>query len=147
MIIISEDNKNPIRGRAKNTARKIIQRVVVFKVVLILIIILAVTSLISAITWFFFKDSGVWTDKEKGRPNIYTSNVKMDPAEGITIDKDAIIKQALSDLGFSEEEINNMSEQDKIAKLGLSQKLNKTVNSFDDCTSAEILWCLSDEYS
>lgn len=147
MIIISEDNKNPIRGRAKNTARKIIQRVVVFKVVLILIIILAVTSLISAITWFFFKDSGVWTDKEKGRPNIYTSNVKMDPAEGITIDKDAIIKQALSDLGFSEEEINNMSEQDKIAKLGLSQKLNKTVNSFDDCTATELLWCLSDEYS
>lgn len=147
MIIISEDNKNPIRGRAKNTTKKIIQRVVAFKVILILIIILAVTSLISAITWFFFKDSGVWTDKEKGRPNIYTSNVKMDPAEGITIDKDAIIKQALSDLGFSEEEINNMSEQDKIAKLGLSQKLNKTVNSFDDCTSAEILWCLSDEYS
>lgn len=147
MIIISEDNKNPIRGRAKNTTKKIIQRVVAFKVVLILIIILAVTSLISAITWFFFKDSGVWTDKEKGRPNIYTSNVKMDPAEGITIDKDAIIKQALSDLGFSEEEINNMSEQDKIAKLGLSQKLNKTVNSFDDCTATELLWCLSDEYS
>ena len=147
MIIISEDNKNTIRGRAKNTTKKIIQRVVAFKVVLILIIILAVTSLISAITWFFFKDSGVWTDKEKGRPNIYTSNVKMDPAEGITIDKDAIIKQALSDLGFSEEEINNMSEQDKIAKLGLSQKLNKTVNSFDDCTATELLWCLSDEYS
>lgn len=147
MIIISEDNKNPIRGRAKNTTKKIIQRVVAFKVVLILIIILAVTSLISAITWFFFKDSGVWTDKEKGRPNIYTSNVKMDPAKGITIDKDAIIKQALSDLGFSEEEINNMSEQDKIAKLGLSQKLNKTVNSFDDCTATELLWCLSDEYS
>lgn len=147
MIIISEDNKNPIRGRAKNTTKKIIQRIVAFKVVLILIIILAVTSLISAITWFFFKDSGVWTDKEKGRPNIYTSNVKMDPAEGITIDKDAIIKQALSDLGFSEEEINNMSEQDKIARLGLSQKLNKTVNSFDDCTATELLWCLSDEYS
>lgn len=147
MIIISEDNKNPIRGRAKNTTKKIIQRVVAFKVVLILIIILAVTSLISAITWFFFKDSGVWTDKEKGRPNIYTSNVKMDPKEGIVIDKEALIKQALLDLGLSEDEIKNMSEKDKIDQLQLSRRLNKTVNSFDDCTATEILWCLSDEYS
>lgn len=147
MIRIEEDKKNPIAEKAKKGAKKIIKRILTLKIVLILIIIIAVITLLSAITWFFFKDSGVWTEKEKGRPNIYTSNVKMDPQEGITIDKEAIVKQALLDLGLSEDQIKNMSEQDKIKKLKLSEKLNRTINSFDDCTAAEILWCLSDEYS
>ena len=133
--------------KAKKATKKIIKRILTLKVVLVIAIVIAIITILSAITWFFFKDSGVWGKEEKGRPNIYTDNVKMDPKEGIVIDKEAIIKQALLDLGLSEDEINNMSEQDKIAKLKLSEKLNKTINSFDDCTAAEILWCLSDEYS
>ncbi len=147
MIRIEEDNKNPMAEKAKKATKKIVKRILTLKVVLVIAIVIAIITILSAITWFFFKDSGVWGKEEKGRPNIYTDNVKMDPKEGIVIDKEAIIKQALLDLGLSEDEINNMSEQDKIAKLKLSEKLNKTINSFDDCTAAEILWCLSDEYS
>ena len=147
MIRIEEDNKNPMAEKAKKATKKIVKRILTLKVVLVIAIVIAIITILSAITWFFFKDSGVWGKEEKGRPNIYTDNVKMDPKEGIVIDKEAIIKQALLDFGLSEDEINNMSEQDKIAKLKLSEKLNKTINSFDDCTAAEILWCLSDEYS
>ena len=147
MIRIGEDNKNPIAEKAKKATKKIIKRVLTIKVVLVLIIIIAIITILSAITWFFFKDSGVWGKEEKGRPNMYTSSVKINPKEGIIIDKENIITQALLDLGLSEDEVNNMTEQDKIAKLRLSEKLNKTINSFDDCTAAEILWCLSDEYS
>lgn len=145
--IADNENKNLIMEQAKQTAKKVVKRIITFKVILALILIVAIIVLLSAIIWFFFKDSGVWGKEEKGRPNIYTDNVKMDPKEGIVIDKEAVIKQALLDMGFTEDEIAEMSEQEIISRFSLSQKLNRTITSLDECTATEILWCLSEEYS
>lgn len=40
-----------------------------------------------------------------------------------------------------------MSDEEIIEVLDISKKLKKNVTNIDDCTQAEILWCLSDEYA
>ena len=130
------------KEKIKQIAKKALK-----KVVKILIPILIILVLLSGITWWIFDDEGTWDEKEKGRPSIYTGNISINPIEGITSDKDEMLKQALLDEGYSEEEISNLSDEEIIRIFDMSKKLSRTITSLDDCTQAELLWCISDEYA
>lgn len=115
--------------------------------ILIIILVLLLVVILPASYYFITIDDAEWDKKEKGKPSSYTQNVKYsnDNKEGLIVDKDAIIKQSLIDLGYTEQEISNLSEEEIIYILGLKRKINK--DKLDNCTQAEILWCSSDVYS
>lgn len=122
----------------------------VLVIVLILIFLLAV--LLPASYYFITIDDAMWDKEEKGRPSNYTQNVEVstdNEVGGLTVDKSTIIKQALMDLGYTEDEIANFSDKEIIEILGLNKKI-KGENDFstlDDVTAADVLWCMSDAYS
>lgn len=119
------------------------------RVISALIVLIFLLILIASV-YYITIDDGTWDDNEAGRPSTYTHNVKFsaeDGKNGVVIDKDGIIKQTLIDMKYTEEQIANFTEQDIIEILDMSKKLNKTVNSLNNCTQAEILWCVSEAYS
>lgn len=121
--------------------------------VLIIILVLLLVILLPASYYFITIDDGTWDDDERGNPSSYTQNVQMpvssNESEGLTVDKDAIIKEGLTNLNYTEEEIENLTDEEIIEKLGINEKLKKfpKVTSLDELTQAEILWCLNDVYS
>ncbi|MCI8273392.1 MAG: hypothetical protein HFJ55_04850, partial [Clostridia bacterium] len=142
-----KENKN---SEVQQTIKRVVKRISkIFarKSILLVLAIVCVVILLSSFVWFSFYDWGTWKLNEKGRPSIYTGSVKIDPEKGIVIDKKEMIKQALMDMGYTEEEIEKMSEQQIIDKLNLSRKLNRVINSFDDFTDVELLWALSEDYA
>lgn len=114
------------------------------------IVIILVFIFVSVAYYKLTIDKGIWEDDEKGRPSEYTGSVKIsadtDDA-GIDIDKDKIIKKALKDLGYKDEEIKEMKDEEIIEILKLSNKLGRTIESLDDVSAAELMWCLNDLYS
>ena len=139
MSNIQEENKknqivNIIKGSLKNISK-------------ILIPIIIIVILISSLVWYIFTDEGIWGKDEKGNPSSYTNNTKITTSEGVSVDKNALVQQGLLDMGYTEEKISSMTEAEIIEKLKMNDKLNKTVTRLEECTEAEILWCLSDVYS
>ena len=107
------DNENK-KSELQQTIKKVLKRITkIFakKSMILVLIIVCIVILLSSFIWFSFNDWGVWRANEKGRPSIYTGSVKIDPEKGIVIDKKEMIKQALMDMGYTEEEIEKMSEQ------------------------------------
>lgn len=95
-------------------------------------------------------DDGVFEENEKGNPTSYTENVKTPSAGdtgGLTIDRDKIIKNGLDSSYYTDDKIANMSDKDIIDKFKISKKLRRTVNSLDEISDAELLWCTNDVYS
>ena len=109
--------------------------------------IIIIVIILSVVVWFIFIDEGTWEEDELGRPSTYTKNVNMDPESGLTINKEGLIKQALLDKGYSEEEINKFNNDDIIRIFNMNKKLNTIITDLNNCTEAEILWCISEEYS
>ena len=109
--------------------------------------IIIIVILISSLVWYIFTDEGIWGKDEKGNPSSYTNNTKITTSEGVSVDKNALVQQGLLDMGYTEEKISSMTEAEIIEKLKMNDKLNKTVTRLEECTEAEILWCLSDVYS
>ena len=131
----------------KGLSRMIIKKRLIRALPLIIILALILIALA------YYKltiDKGIWKNNEKGRPSEYTGSVKIsadtDDA-GISIDKDEIIKKALKDLGYKDEDIKKMKDEEIIEILKLSNKLGRTIKSLDDVSSAELMWCLNDLYS
>lgn len=131
----------------KGLSRMIIKKRLIRALPLIIILALILIALA------YYKltiDKGIWKNNEKGRPSEYTGSVKVsadtDDA-GISIDKDEIIKKALKDLGYKDEDIKKMKDEEIIEILKLSNKLGRTIKSLDDVSSAELMWCLNDLYS
>ena len=120
--------------------------------VIVLIFILLLVVILPASYYFITIDDAMWDEKEKGKPSNYTKNVEVpkdNTSDGLTIDKTAMIKQALTDIGYEEDEISNLTDEEIIDILGLNKKIRGENNfsSLDDVTEADVLWCMSDEYS
>ena len=95
-------------------------------------------------------DDGVFEEDEKGNPTSYTENVKtpsVGDTGGLTIDRDKIIKNGLDSSYYTDDKIASMSDKDIIDKFKISKKLRRTVNSLDEISDAELLWCTNDVYS
>ena len=130
--------------------KKVVLNIGKFSGKIFLIVVLPITLFIiifSGMMWYITLDDGVWKRDEKGRPSTYTENVKIDGEKGIIINREELIKQALLDRGFSEEEIKTLTDQDIIRIFNMNKKLNRIITDLSTCTEAEILWCVSDEYS
>lgn len=131
----------------KNFTKSLIKSKIV---ILILVIFLILGVLLPSFVYYITIDDGIWKDNEKASPSTYTNNVKFSTEtgqDGIAIDKDGIINQILLDMGYNQEKIDNLTDAEIIEIFKLSKKLGKTINSLDDCTYAEILWCVSESYS
>ena len=147
MSIIEENNdKNNIKDEAKELLKRV-GKSILKKVVIIAMPFLVILIILAAITWFIFMDEGTWKDDERGNPSTYTNNVQLSTTEGITIDKLELVKKGLLAIGYTEERVNSMTEAEMIEALNMSVKLGRTITSINDCTVAEILWCINTDYS
>lgn len=150
MVVIednnNQDNKNMIQDEAVKMV-KTIGKTILRTIVIILLPFFVILLLLAAITWFILMDEGSWGEDEKGNPSSYTNNVTLSTTDGISIDKLELVKQGLKSMGYTEDKINSMTEADMIKALEMTKKLGRTINSINDCTVAEILWCINTEYS
>lgn len=137
-IINNNKGTNKIRKFSKNILRKI---------VIISLPIIIIGLILAACLYFILLDDGTWEESEKGNPTTYTGAASLSGTDGITTDRNKIIKQGLLDLMYTEDEINSFTDREIIDILQMEKKLDRTINSLDECTNAEILWCTSDEYS
>ena len=113
------------------------------KVLPIVILIIALSSFVYSI----YTDDGEWKDEKEGKPTLYTGGATISGTKGITVEKSAMIKQALIEMGYTEEDIEKMTDAEIIDLLNMEMQLNKKITSLEDCTQAEILWCLNSVYS
>ena len=142
MSKIAETNKeqtnNPLKTVVYNSIRPIL---IVILIIAIILIILVVS------VWYILDEDGKWKDEEVGRPSTYTGNVNISSSSGITVNRQQILIQALIDKGYTQEQIDNMTDAEIIQMLQMNEKLNRNVANLNDCTEAEIMWCLSDTYA
>lgn len=120
--------------------------------IIVLILLLILFMLLPASFYFITIDDGIWDDDEKGKPSNYTDNAKISTDAtkmGIVVDKDTMVKNGLKDLGYDDEKIANMTDEDIIEVFKINKKLKKDppITSLDELTQAELLWCLNDAYS
>ena len=145
----NENNKKN-SNLVSNKTKKIIKRIVlsiVSKLLILALPIIIILILISAMTWFLQREEGTWEDDEKGSPKMYTDSAEITGENGIQVDKNNLVNEALLSKGYSQEKIDNMTEEEKIKALDVENKLGKTITSIDQLTHAEILWCTNEVYS
>lgn len=148
MRAIENENNNQnntfddIMKKVKKVGLSILRKVIIISLPVILFLIT-----LSAFTWFILKDEGTWEEEEKGNPSTYTNNVKLSTTEGITADKLEIVKKGLLAKGYTQSRIDSMTETEMIEILGMNNKLGENVTSINDCSIAEILWCINNDYS
>ena len=140
------NNNNFLSDKTKKMIKQVILSVVT-KIAIIALPIIIILLFISLFTWQITMEEGTWKDDEKGRPSTYTKTAQPSGTDGISVNKDDLITQALKDMDFTDEEIANLTEQDIIRILGVYGKLGKTITSLDQLTHAEILWCTNEVYS
>ena len=140
------NEKNVIKDKPKQIIKKI-GMLILKKLILILLPVAMIMIIISAATWYLFQDEGTWDDKEKGNPSTYTKGANISGSDGITVDKSELVKKNLLNMGYTEEEIANFTDEDIIRIFRIKDKLGKTVTSLDELTHAELLWCLNDAYA
>lgn len=116
------------------------------KIVIISLIIGLIICLLGAVVWYVKTEDGIWRDNERGNPSNYTGSSSIDETEGIIIERGRIVEQALLDLLYEYGDIQQLTEQDIIRILDMSNKLGRNITSLANCTDAEILWCTSQEY-
>lgn len=117
------------------------------KVCAIVLIIAIVIVALASFVYYIFVDDGTWKEDKEGRPKIYTSGATISGSNGITVEKSTIINQALKDKGYTDEEIEKMTDAEIIDLFNMQKKLDKKITSLDECTQAEIMWCLNTTYS
>lgn len=146
---MEEENNNKsekLKSTAKSTFKKTYKAFFKFKFFRIALIFILITVVISALIWWIFDDEGIWEDDETGKPSNYTESSKMSTTDGIVVDREEMITDTLDNKGFTEEEIENLTEEEIIDIFDMEKKLGRDINSLDECTEAEILWCTTDEY-
>lgn len=147
----SEKNILKIKSGFKKALKSVIKIKKIIIVGLILFVLIFISMAEYDITILNGKEGT--DDDEKRGSTRYTSNVtptvSEDGSAGLKVDKDALVKDALTDRKYSEDKINNMSDEEIIKKLDVNRKLKKStkVTSLDQLTNAEILWCTNDIYS
>ena len=138
------------KGLLSQKTKQIIKRIILSilsKLLIISMPIIVILLIISAAIWFINEEEGTWRDEEKGNPGMYTNNTTLSSTNGIEVDKEKLIKEALLSKGYSQERIDSMTEQEIIIALDIQNKLKKTVTSINELTHAEILWCTNEIYS
>lgn len=137
---------NKIKSAASTGAKLILRKYK--KIIMIVIaIIFALVLIIPAGAWFIFSDDGEWGDDDEGAPIVATESATVSGYSGIATDKETIKEEGLKRKGYSEKDIENMTDEDVIEVLNMENKLNRKISSLDECTDAEIMWCLNDRYS
>ena len=131
-----------------------LKKVIIHSLKHIMIIALPVVIIfviLSGIAWFIFDDEGTWDENEKGNPKSATKTAKLDTTNGISMDLETTLRQGLSDMGLSEERIEELmnNKEELIDMLKMTEKLKRTItpDNLSECTEAEILWCLNSVYS
>ncbi len=131
-----------------------LKKVIIHSLKHIMIIALPVVIIfviLSGIAWFIFDDEGTWDENEKGNPKSATKTAKLDTTNGISMDLETTLRQGLSDMGLSEERIEELmnNKEELIDMLKMTEKLKRTItpDNLFECTEAEILWCLNSVYS
>lgn len=143
----NEKNNNSSKNKVREEIKKIVIRAGVKMAIIILPLAFLILFLIGALGWLTHREEGTWKDDEKGRPSTYTKTAQVSGTEGINVNKEDLINQALRDMKYTEEEIANLTEEEIIEILDVQYKLGKTITSLDELTHAEILWCTNDIYS
>ena len=149
-IIEEKNNQNNDKNIVSDELKKRLKKIglgILKKVAIIALPFIIILIILAAVTWFIFMDEGTWEDEERGNPSTYTNNVHLSTTDGITIDKMELVKQGLLAIGYTEDRVNSMTEAEMIEALDMSTKLGRTITSINDCTVAEILWCINTDYS
>lgn len=137
-------------NQEKNSVAKDVIKKIIFskvkKILLIVLLICMILFIIVASCWHVKNEDGKWSSNEQGTPKLYTKNTIISETDGITVDKNKLVEDALISMGYTQERIQSMSEQEIIEILRIEYKLGKVVTSFDECTVAEILWCTNSIY-
>lgn len=126
----------------KNKIIKVSKKLLKYMIPIILIIVM-----LSACAWWIFDDEGTWEEEEEGNPSTALGTAKLDTTNGIVMDRENVLTQALLSKGFTLEQIEAMDDKEKIKLLDMSKKLKKNVTSTSTLTEAEILWCANEVYS
>ena len=148
--ISNSNQENNKKNSSEQKIKKYIKKVSIYiakKLILILLPVILIMIIISAATWFLYQDEGTWDSNEKGNPSTYTKGATISGSDGITVDKSDLIKKNLTNLGFTDEKIANLTDAEIIKILQINEKLDKNITSLDDLTQAEILWCTNDVYA
>ncbi len=140
------NEKNVIKDKPKQIIKKI-GMLILKKLILILLPVAMIMIIISAATWYVFQDEGTWDTKEKGNPSTYTKSGTISGTNGITVDKKDMIRKNLLNIGYTDEQIDSLTDIDIIRIFKINTKLNKIVTSLDELTHAELLWCMNTVYS
>lgn len=143
----NEKNNNLSTNKVKEEIKKILIKAGMKIAIIILPLAFLILFLIGALGWLVHREEGTWKDDEKGRPSTYTKTAQVSGNEGINVNKEDLINQALKDMKYTEEEIANLTEQEIIEIFDVQNKLGKTITSIDQLTHAEILWCTNEIYS
>ena len=129
MADLTEVAKDSIKRVLKSTAKRLLP---------LILIILAVIVLLGA---FLYVIDGDAFEKGSSSSKAYRSSVRVENGK-VEVSKDDIINNALIEKGCTQEEINNMTEDEKKSKLGLN---NIDLN---EASVATLMWELyNDVYS
>ena len=134
----------------KDKIKAVIKSIVMSKPMRFIIIFLCILLMLAACFYSIKYDDGVFTEDEKGNPTSYTESVvtpSSTSTDGLKIDRNKIIKDGLDSSYYTDDKIADMKDEDIINKFKISKKLNRKVNSLDEISDAELLWCTNDVYS
>ncbi len=145
----------------ENKTKQIIKKILLQSLTHLVFILVPVIIIIVVVAGGFYIltiDDGTWDDEENS-PSAYTKNINV-TGDGIEVNQDAILEDALKNLGYSDEDITKIREQlesegysgaelEKKFKEKALQILGiKTFEDMDNINSAELIWELNkDIYS
>ena len=129
MADLTEVAKNSIKGAVKSTAKLLLPWILII-----------VTVLVMCGAFLYVIDGDAF-EKGSSSSKSYQSSAQIKDGK-VEVSKDNIINNALIEKGYTQEEINNMTEDEKKSKLGLSD-----IN-LNDASAATLMWELyNDVYS
>lgn len=129
MADLTEVAKNSIKGAVKSTVKLLLPWILII-----------VTVLVMCGAFLYVIDGDAF-EKGSSSSRSYQSSAQIKDGK-VEVSKDNIINNALIEKGYTQEEINNMTEDEKKSKLGLSD-----IN-LNDASAATLMWELyNDVYS
>ncbi len=143
----------------ENKIKKIIKKVLLKSlkhwIVILLPVIVIIIIVVVGGFYILTIDDGTW-DNSENSPSAYTRNINV-TGNGIEVNQDAILEDALKNLGFSEEDISKIREEletqgytgteleRKFREKALQILGIKNFEDMDNINSAELIWELNKE--
>ena len=116
------------KGLLSQKTKQIIKRIILSilsKLLIISLPIIVTLSIISAAIWYINEEEGTWRDEDNGNPGMYTNNTTLSSTNGIEVDKEKLIKEALLSKGYSQERIDSMTEQEIVEYVDTEEPYDK----------------------